>query len=404
MLMVKTPVREYRLHTRNDLEGLRLGFQEEYIDPYNLVGETVKDIKDNVTEYCNNLKQYVAPYTSLVTSSMMGKSRLMKEIAHSIPSVYMCLREREFSGYPTCTPTLPEFINQGVIDQGVIDESDIRFMIPTLKFCLSLLALIRNLFILVDQVLLGREVSNTDSYLWMWQLFAEPVLSEDVDRRHNFWDKVAGEAKLEMKKLACTREGTPSIAAYEYLRVYFGREVFDAYASLKRAFGIIDDEDFNLLLICDEARILWDISAIDGKIIPTDFDLDLKMEIHRPKEANYPPFSNFWAFRRALCYLSLVGQSKALPATVLLKQKDAVSKVMRADVSRIFALFTDTSSRLTNFQPTECEDQSLRVLSLPALGNKQFDSIFTFRSMTCIRCIRMTNAHPTSIWLPTHLD
>ena len=63
----------------------------------------------------------------------------------------------------------------------------------------------------------------------------------------------------------------------------FGRDVCEAYANLKRAFGIFNDKDFTLLLICDEARILCDISAIDGKIIPTDLD----SEIRSPTETPY---------------------------------------------------------------------------------------------------------------------
>ena len=132
------------LQSNNDLDGLRCGFQEIYIDPYDLVADTVEEINENITEYCNNPEQYIAPYTSLITSSMMGKSRLMKEIARSIPSIYICLRERESSGYPACTPILPGWINQGVIAQvlGYEGTPDIDFIIPTLKFCVFFLTLI----------------------------------------------------------------------------------------------------------------------------------------------------------------------------------------------------------------------------------------------------------------------
>jgi hypothetical protein len=57
----------------------------------------------------------MAPYTSIVTSSMMGKSRLVKEIAKWIPTVYLSLREskeraqqvdgeRFVDGYPDRSP------------------------------------------------------------------------------------------------------------------------------------------------------------------------------------------------------------------------------------------------------------------------------------------------------------
>jgi hypothetical protein len=50
-------------------------------------------------------------------------------------------------------------------------------------------------------------------------------------------------------------------------------------------------------------------------------------------------------------------------------------------VPRIFALLTDTSSCLSNFQPAAWEDRSQRLLNLPTLGLNQFDLIFTFTSI-----------------------
>ena len=114
---VKKATRSPPLYNERDFEALRRGFQDEYIDPYNLVGETIKEIKDNITKYCRNSEVYVAPYTSLITSSMMGKSRLMKEIARSVPSVYMCFRHHGSSGYPKSTPILSNWINGGVVNQ-----------------------------------------------------------------------------------------------------------------------------------------------------------------------------------------------------------------------------------------------------------------------------------------------
>ena len=70
-------------------------------------------------------------------------------------------------------------------------------------------------------------------------------------------------------------------------------------------------------------------------------------------------FSNFRALRRALRYLS-AGTS---------------------EVPRIFAVFIDTTSRITNFQPTSWNDSSLRVQSFPAPGRHQFPPIFAFSSV-----------------------
>jgi hypothetical protein len=128
----------------------------------------------------------------------------------------------------------------------------------------------------------------------MWKLFAEPESSEDLKRRQSFWDGVVDEAKRDMRTYTDrTRSSDLVAAAYSYLRANFGTDISEAYANLKQAFGVIDDKDFNLLLICDEARILCDISAIDGKIIPTNLDFNLEREIQFLTETNYPPVFEF---------------------------------------------------------------------------------------------------------------
>src|SRR6202022_3413212 len=71
-------------------------------------------------------------------------------------------------------------------------------------------------------------------------------------------------------------------------------------------------------------------------------------------------FSNFRALRRALRYLATG---------------------IADDVPRIFTVFTDTTSRITNFQLTSWNDPSLRVPSLPEAGPDQFRPIFTFSSV-----------------------
>src|SRR5947207_3886565 len=144
---VKKTAKAASSYNERDFEALRRGFQEEYIDPYNLVSETVDEIKDNISKYCRNPAAYVAPYMSLITSSMMGKTRLMKEIARSVPTVYMCFRPHESSGYPKRTPFLPDWIKEGAMKQvrGYTPNSDSNFTIPTFKFSIFFLALLQEL-------------------------------------------------------------------------------------------------------------------------------------------------------------------------------------------------------------------------------------------------------------------
>ena len=48
---VKKTTKAAPSYNERDFEALRRGFQEEYIDPYNLVSETVDEIKDNISKY-----------------------------------------------------------------------------------------------------------------------------------------------------------------------------------------------------------------------------------------------------------------------------------------------------------------------------------------------------------------
>ena len=80
----------------------------------------------------------------------------------------------------------------------------------------------------------------------------------------------------------------------------------------------------------------------------------------------YFPFSNFRALRRALHLLIQTWLSHVS---------------LNHPVPRIFGIMTDTSSRLTNFQPALWEDNSMKINQLPSMGWAQFDPIFTFTSI-----------------------
>ena len=68
-------------------------------------------------------EQYIALYTSIVMASMMDKSRLMKEVANVVPTVYMCLgTNRVF--YPHFTKVVVEWINVSVESMGYWHTSD----------------------------------------------------------------------------------------------------------------------------------------------------------------------------------------------------------------------------------------------------------------------------------------
>jgi hypothetical protein len=176
-----TVVREHD----DELEGWKAAFSDYYFDPYGSVDDLADALRQNITEFCARPGHYIAPYTCIVTSSMMGKSRLMKEVATVIPTVYMCLgTNRTF--YPHPTKVVVEWIRGGVERMGYWHPSDKDFLVPTLKYSAFLLALIQKLPDLVSKY------QDEKDYSWMWKFFAEPP--NDCEKINDFWRKVTDQA------------------------------------------------------------------------------------------------------------------------------------------------------------------------------------------------------------------
>ena len=132
--------------------------------------------------YHKDPKAYVAPYTSLVTSSMMGKSRLTKEMSKYIPCVYICLRPGG-SGYPERSPQIAKWFEEplSTIAPGLepeVMQADFDDHFPTLKYATFLLSLITSLATLAsidNDELFHRKLHVSRADLrWMWEFFAEP--------------------------------------------------------------------------------------------------------------------------------------------------------------------------------------------------------------------------------------
>jgi hypothetical protein len=89
------------------------------MDAERTVAETVSELRKNMGDYAKSCNDWVAPYTSFVTSSMMGKSRHMKEVANHLPCVYICLRgEVRGYGYPRPSPSIVKWSLMGAARVG----------------------------------------------------------------------------------------------------------------------------------------------------------------------------------------------------------------------------------------------------------------------------------------------
>jgi hypothetical protein len=121
-----------------------------------------------------------------------------------------------------------------------------------------------------------------------------------------------------------------------------------AYCNLLAAFNVAtgskEEHQFMLLLICDEVRSLCNVSARDGSRIPCGSHFNDRYDPVGDVDPGTIKrfYSNFRAFRRALRYLQL-GK--------VMSKMNVGDDARVAFFPRVFALLTDTSSRLTNFQP-----------------------------------------------------
>jgi hypothetical protein len=115
------------------------------------------------------------------------------------------------------------------------------------------------------------------------------------------------------------------------------------------------------LIICfDEARFLCDTSALTGVSIipPRHGNLPRESSGQVDSDTRIMLYSNIRAMHRALRYLA------------------------QKETPQIFALFTDTTSRISNFQPRSIEGSTAgRFLKLPGAGTGLFDPIYVFTSI-----------------------
>jgi len=299
---------------------------------------------------------------------MMGKSRLMKEMTAHIPAVYICLRSSDSqSGYPKRSPIIADWFDKGAanvypttLPRSTMLRDRLHFL-GTLKYSAFLLALVQQLSILLsDPDVIRRfnicENATQNSYKWMWEFFAEPL---DTDTKlEEFWYAVVASATNTMS------QRTTGAFAESYLRTHYGDELLVSYKKLLESFVTVGYElsdDFAILLLCDEARRLCESSVADGSKLHGDCNVTCGSETQAASSIDLVgmiPFSHFRALTRALRFCSIANDP----------------------VPRIFALFTDTYSRLSNFQPSPDYDRSMRVLSLPVAGPEQFPPLFLFTS------------------------
>ena len=89
---------QFPLH---DTAQLQKSFSAEYLDPNNVVNDFLSYVQRCAVSYRQFGSEFFAPYIALVQSSGSGKTRLLRECADLLPTLYVCFRTG--SGYPPYT-------------------------------------------------------------------------------------------------------------------------------------------------------------------------------------------------------------------------------------------------------------------------------------------------------------
>jgi hypothetical protein len=160
------------------------GFSSSYLDPHNAVSYYCKKIEGDLRAWQNNNKEFKGPFSSLLSSSMTGKSRLLKEIAMNIPTVYLCLRHPELdleTSYPGRSyHRLVNYLLQNDSRPSLQTTKRSQDITPeaksTRRFKIFLSALLHTISSMAggDAANIKRNATAEEIREFLWYLFAEP--------------------------------------------------------------------------------------------------------------------------------------------------------------------------------------------------------------------------------------
>ena len=281
-----------------DDKALQQAFSEPYIDANRFVPRIVANITSDVNNYHANPGDYNVPYTSVVTSSLMGKSRLLKEMARCQPSVYICLRPKDASGYPKRSDVIADYLLEA--GSSSLPKKSYRNQIKydhnafsTAKYALFLLHLIVGLKVLIQsppETLAHRNPS------FFWEYFAETP--EELNTHlTTFWNGVKTEAGKQLAELATSDKLTNFSKTFD-----IGGKLNDAFEEFRKEYlrlGYSIDPNFSILLLFDEARYLCQTTAFNGRKIYTiqEFILSRRMNAKNWSTATLKTaFPAFWHY------------------------------------------------------------------------------------------------------------
>jgi hypothetical protein len=206
------------------------------MDAEHTVTETVKELRTNMECYAQGSENYIAPYTSFVTSSMMGKSRHMKEVANQLPCVYICLRQDPTGfGYPHRSPSIAVWSSKGAATLLSRAGREFYFCFSTFRWSAFILSTILNLatWIRSGRFFTSLRIDSSEprkfKYAWLWAFFAEPPI---VGELKDFW------VEVEKATHSMLRRYPTGLLAHSYLQTKHESAVRSALDTLRDCFEV----------------------------------------------------------------------------------------------------------------------------------------------------------------------
>ncbi|PKC56318.1 hypothetical protein RhiirA1_429196 [Rhizophagus irregularis] len=157
---------------------LEEAFSYQFKDPHGMKKNFMNYLNEKHKAWKRNINNYV-PYSTIFQSSGYGKSRLIKETAKTIPTIYICLRDPRSTGYPPRTSVGADLFERVLGD--LKEEEEWKF-----------------LYVLQNAILCFKEElkNSTSEELWNNQMdasFCERIWT-DIQKKSETWRNISFDA------------------------------------------------------------------------------------------------------------------------------------------------------------------------------------------------------------------
>ena len=302
-------------------------FQTPYIDTDNLVNLFLSFLRSGAKSW--DALTYLAPYSAMIQSSGVGKTRLVIEASSHCWGFYICCRHGNL-GYPRRS-SIADYLTQISLWAGS----------PHLFYpgCLHILFFVACLDSLADHIT-SLQLNGQPPSREQYEAWRDLQLVDDVDTTvcgTHFWDAIINRHKALIRTFFPEDTGTKSP------RRYAERFTTAAAPEIER-----------LMESCSKVA-----SVLGGKVDPENnpplvlfaFD-EAQTLVERPKNAPENQISVFNLVRSALSTFPAHNQTKV----------------------HVFATMLDTHGQLSKLHPKNLRDKSLRFVS----GKKLYEPFWPF--------------------------